>query len=165
MACEFCDGLKEKKLKVLYEDNFAAIILSSQATKGHIRVYPKAHLTKIDELQNEIVEHAFFLANYAAASLFETLGAHGTNILLDESSGHLHIDIIERKQDDGMNLLWKPKQLGQDEMEKIAKKIKDAIIIGEDTPAEVIAEAAPVLKELKKTEGKNYLLKSLDRIP
>lgn len=162
MTCPVCEG----KGAQLYEDEHIMILHEKQASKGHLRIAPKQHVTNIEDIPDQLMEHLFFAANYASAVLFELTGAHGTNILMAEGTEHIHLDIVERKQDDGMNFLWKPKKLTNEEMDAAAKRIKDVLIVGKaEKPAPVIVKADEP-KEIKIEEGKpNLLLRQLDRIP
>ncbi|MFH1916757.1 MAG: HIT domain-containing protein [Nanoarchaeota archaeon] len=162
MTCELCEGKKE----LLYEDEVIKIAHAGEASRGHILIFPKQHTTAIDEIPEALLEHLFFSGSYAAAVLFELLGAHGTNIIMSEK-GHVAIDIIERKQDDGLNFLWKPKQVPPEEMDTVLSRIKDALVIGkaavEEKPV-VIKQDVEVISE-GDGNAENYLIKSLDRIP
>ncbi|HJX05387.1 MAG TPA: HIT family protein [Candidatus Nanoarchaeia archaeon] len=176
MACIVCDKIREKKALIAYEDdNLIAILPAKPAVPGHIKIMPKQHFTKLEELSDELVEGLFFLANFSSASVFEALQAHGTNIILNEGDNHLVIDVIPRKEGDNLNFSWKPKELSPEEMDEIHNRINDkAFVIGKEKKEE---EAKPV-PELKPFEEKkeevikipkedriNYLIKQLLRIP
>ncbi len=169
MTCIICDKIKEKKALIVYEDdNLIAVLPGKPAVPGHIKLMPKQHFTKLEELSDETVEDLFFLANFSSASVFEALQAHGTNIILNESDNHLAIDIIPRKENDGLNFLWKPKQLTPEEMEEVYNKIKDkTFAIGkteekEETKPEEEKEEVIKIPDEEKT---NYLIKHLQKIP
>ena len=132
MTCVICDKIKEKKALVVYEnDNLIAILPAKPAAIGHVKIMPKQHYTKLDDMDDQLVEELFFLANFASSSVFEALKAHGTNIILNETDHHLAMDIIPRKENDGMDFMWKPKQLSPEEMDAIHSKIKDrAFVVG-----------------------------------
>ena len=159
----------------LYKDPLSSIALSlSPMAKGHLTVHPaRADVKKIEELDDKELEHLFYCSSYAATGLFELLGAHGTNIILNEDEDILTVDIISRMQDDGLNFLWEPSEMSQPELSDSAKKLKDAVehlIWERDNPEEAKKAKAPKqemkIEEIKEEEGKvNYLLKSLRRIP
>jgi histidine triad (HIT) family protein len=171
MTCPIC----EPKGKILYEDEHLRIMHEKQASRGHILIAPKQHLTLADDITDQLMEHLFFAANYASAILFELTGAHGTNIIMTEGNEHVHLDIIERKQDDGLNFLWKPKKLSNEEMDSALKKIKDALIVGKkeeapkQTPLSALGkkdEPQEIRVEDGKVDGKvNWMVRQLDRIP
>jgi histidine triad (HIT) family protein len=186
MDCIVCDKISEKKAMIVYEDdNLVAILPSKPAVPGHVKIMPKKHFTKLDEMNDELVEELFFLANFASSAVFEVTKAHGTNIILNESDNHLAVDVIPRKENDGLNFMWKPKQISPAEMDETLGKIADkAFLVGrgdefskegkKEEPKEIIAEfeekkkpgetEAEAPKDAKK--GKiNYLIKHLIKIP
>ncbi|MBU2560866.1 MAG: HIT family protein [Nanoarchaeota archaeon] len=142
--CRYCE-LAEQKQNMLYEDEIVlAVIPEKTATKGHVLVVAKDHHDNIQEIDDKELEHIFYTASFAATSLFETLEAHGTNIIAKTGSmikkgGHFHIDVIARKSDDGLNFLWTPKRLPEEEMKEAQGKIKDKCdMIGVKKKKEVI---------------------------
>jgi diadenosine tetraphosphate (Ap4A) HIT family hydrolase len=158
MTCNLCD----EKQVLLYEDEHIVISHAGETSRGHTRVFTKKHVDHVEDIPDDIFEHLFFSGSYAAAILFELLSAHGTNIILREKD-HARIEVIERKQDDGLNFQWKPKTLSAADMDDSQKKIKDAFMIGgekkEDRPVEI-----DVKPEVVKGVD-NYRIKNLDRIP
>lgn len=185
--CVVCDKIKEKKALIVFEDdNLVAILPSKPSIPGHIKIMPKQHFTKLEELGDELVAELFFLANFSSSAVFETVKAHGTNIILNESESHLIMDIIPRKEGDGLNFMWKPKQLSQTDMDEAHARIKDkAFVIGKaekkEEPKHLTSHATPTptgtlpVADDKKEEDKvikipkedkiNYLIKHLTKIP
>lgn len=180
MDCVVCDKISEKKAMIVYEDdNLVAILPSKPAVLGHVKVMPKQHFTQLDEMSDDLVEELFFLANFASTAVFEVAKAHGTNIILNESDNHLAVDIIPRKENDGLNFMWKPKQISPAEIDEIHAKITDkAFLVGtrqekKEEPqiiggAEDKKDAEETVKEQPKDAKKgkiNYLIKHLIKIP
>jgi diadenosine tetraphosphate (Ap4A) HIT family hydrolase len=186
MMCVVCEKIKEKKALIVYEDdNLIAVLPSKPAVPGHVKIMPKQHFTRIEEISDELVEQLFFLANIASSAVFDALKAHGTNIILNESENHLVVDVIPRKEGDGLSFLWKPKQLTPAEMDDIHNKINDKIFLiakkeekkeeeKEEKEKEAKLAPAPALvaeekKEeiikLPKEDKINYLIKHLTKIP
>lgn len=173
MTCTICDKIKERKALIVYEDdNLIAVLPSKPAAIGHIKIMPKQHFTKLEEMSDDLAEELFFLANFASSSVFEALKAHGTNIILNESDNHLAIDVIPRRDKDGLNFMWKPKQIPPEEMDETHNKIKDkAFVIGKTQekpdakPAEVVEEKKEEVIKIPDEEKTNYLIKHLQRIP
>ncbi len=160
MACVVCDKIKERKALIVYEDdNLVAVLPSKPAMPGHIKIMTKQHFTKLEEMSNDLIEELFFLANFSSAAVFDTVRAHGTNILLTESDNHLAVDVIPRKEGDGLNFLWKPKQLTPEEMNEVHSKIKDkAFVVGksEEKTASELADSENIRflkKEVPKEIG------------
>ncbi|MBN2142501.1 HIT family protein [Candidatus Woesearchaeota archaeon] len=144
MACVICDKLKEKKAHIIYEDDLVTCIMPSKgAAAGHMRVLPNKHATKLDELDESTVERLFMIANYSSASAFDMLKAHGTNIILNEGEGHIAIDVLPRKEGDGLDFLWPPKEMPQNELDEIYSKVKDkTFVIGKSGKKEEVKEVS-----------------------
>ncbi|MBN2052598.1 HIT family protein [Candidatus Woesearchaeota archaeon] len=193
MTCVVCDKIKEKKALIVFEDdNLIAILPAKPSAPGHVKIMPKQHFTKLEELSDDVVEELFFLANFASSAVFETVKAHGTNIIMNESENHLSLDVIPRKEGDGMNFLWKPKKLNQFDMDEAHAKIKDkAFVVGKTEmkeeskpiaspgltmpPGASVTPATPTAPSEKKEDDKvikipkedkiNYMTKQLTKIP
>ncbi|MBN1792833.1 HIT family protein [Candidatus Woesearchaeota archaeon] len=184
MVCVICDKIRERKAHLVYEDELVVCIMPAKpAALGHMKVMPKAHFTKLEELGDELVERLFMIANYSSAAAFDTLKSHGTNIILNEGPDHLTIDVIPRKEGDGMDFLWPPKDMPPDEMESFFSKIKDkAFVIGhnekKEQPAPSVERSVETIVVPEKKEDvcggskgdvepeeENYLIKHLTRIP
>ena len=157
---------EEMSGRIVYEDDIAIAFLEQKpAASGHIVIIPKKEVKALDELGEDDLEHLFYLASYAATTLFETLGAHGTNIITHEGE-EFYIDVIARNQDDGLNFQWKPKQIPTEEMESVKGEISGKIIIGAEEPP----KNPPRMEEKEEekqvdTEEEDYMLKKLQRIP
>lgn len=164
----------------IYEDNLIMMELPEKgAVSGHIIIRPKKEAKTVDDLSSEVMEHLSYGASYSATVLFETLGAQGTNIILNEDP--VHIEVLARKQDDGLDLLWTPKQLDAAAMESAEEKIKDnTFMIGReeekkeehapappekssDTSGETSTPKTPSVTEHEEKE--NYLIRQLLRVP
>ena len=164
---------------VLFEDTLIEVALSEKPMcKGHIEVRPKKEVKSMSELSDEEMNHLFYGASYAATALFELMGAHGTNILVNEDDTQLCVHVLARAEGDGLNFLWEPKQADPAELKDAASSIKDKLdyelwaIKNPDKAAKkgatVQAPSADVISADKSEDkdGKvNYLLKSLQRIP
>jgi histidine triad (HIT) family protein len=128
--CKYCELLKEKKNLIYEDDNIVASVPEKQAIEGHIQVITKKHHKKMQDIEDAELEQAFYTASFAASALFETMEAHGTNLIANtggplKEGGHFHLDVIARKQGDHLNLIWTPNKLPEDEMNDVQKKIKD----------------------------------------
>ena len=110
MACEICELIKTGKLKKLYEDrNIIAVLSPRPSVNGHIWLMPKNHYTIIEQVPDYIVAHLFNMANKISVSLFEALGAEGTNLIVQngiaagQKYSHFMIDMIPRSSNDGLS--------------------------------------------------------------
>ncbi|MBU0456791.1 MAG: HIT family protein [Nanoarchaeota archaeon] len=116
---------------VIYEDEKVLCVIPEKSlAKGHLVISSKDEEKFIENLSQEDSAHLFFTASFASTAVFEGLKAHATNIILksgdsdDNPDGRLAVHIIPRWQDDGLDLLWKPKQSSYN-LDEVASKIKD----------------------------------------
>ena len=168
----------------LYADDYTSLVLSGRpVSKGHMIVSPTDGNKKtLGELSDEECDMLFYGASYGATAIFEFLKAQGSNIILTEDDGPLKVNVIARNEGDGIDLMWQGKQADPNELQDVAKKMKDAIdyeVWAYDNPEEAAKAGKP--KEPKAAEtinadeeesededGEkkvNYLLKSLRRTP
>ncbi len=126
--CKIANG--EIPSKTIYEDeNFRVILDLGPATKGHALILPKEHYANLFELPEETAAAAMKVAKKLSAQMVENLGADGLNLVQNngEVAGqtvkHFHLHLIPRYKDDGQNILWKPGEVSQDELEMIRKQI------------------------------------------
>ncbi|MBI4918619.1 HIT family protein [archaeon] len=161
----------ENKKNVLFEgDKVIALLHPKPASIGHIIVLPKKHATIIEEVPDYVLPELFSVANKLSLTVFESLGVHGTNLLIQngipagQKHTHMMLHVIPRQQNDGLNLMWQPKQGDDEQLTKIALQLEEnskRIGIFEEEPS------AP--KEVKATEELSeedaYLKKALRRRP
>ncbi|MBI2147690.1 HIT family protein [Candidatus Woesearchaeota archaeon] len=172
--CTICTAYQKKELAIVYEDATVMAFLSpAPASVGHLRVCTKSHVQKLRDVPDAIASYLFFTASFAAMTVFDQLGAHGTNIILNEGldryGPHASIDIIPRKADDGLSFQWEPKQLGESAMASVMERLKDkAFFIGKEKPAKqepASVDKAPERMEKKQEEGVDYQIRHIMRIP
>ena len=170
--CPVCLQISEKK-NLLYEDEkIIAFLSDTPASAGHIIVAPRQHAPIFEQIPDFVVSELFVKANKLSIACFEVLGAEGTNIIIQngvaagQNCAHTCLNVVSRKNDDGLNLLWKPKQLSEEQMSVLELKIKD-----ETKKIGVFEKEKPKLVEIKKPEEikiskeENYLIRQLKRIP
>jgi len=172
MECEYCEIVEEKsKANILYEDSEVVVTVKDNVIlPGQVTVFPKEHFTIMEMVPEKILKKCSVIANKVGVAVFESLGAQGTNILIQNGLGagqkipHFSIEIIPRAENDGLNLQWQPKQLMEDEIEEVFNILKEeAGKIDLNKKEENIKKDKE--PEDKKEKGENYLLKSLRRIP
>jgi histidine triad (HIT) family protein len=181
MKCEYCEIADlQSKAEIIYEDDeVIAAIKDVVATPGQITVFPKEHFTILEMVPNKIVKKCADIANKIGIAVFESLGAQGTNIIIQnglaagQSVPHFAIEIIPRREGDGINLQWQPQQIPEDEMERAFFEIKeegdkiknfDDKEVKENEIAVDDGDTKMVMKK-NKSDKDNYLLKSLKKIP
>ena len=166
MTCEICELIKDKKAKRIFSDELIEIVMSPKpASLGHILIYPKEHKTILEQVPDNIVSHIFNAANKLSAVLFEALGEEGTNIIIQngldagQTIPHFSINIIPRKENDGINFEWKPQSISDPVMDEVTSKLSSSISGIKEKVAEDKVE------EIKEEEITNYMIKQLERIP
>jgi len=124
--CGFCAIAESGHPLVVFEDEKTIALLSQNpVSKGHIILLPRKHHPIVEQTPDEDMSHLFVVANKLSMLVFEKLGCKGTNILINngiasgQKQAHLTIHVIPRYDDDGLNLEWKPKQLGTEQMSSV----------------------------------------------
>ena len=149
-----------------------AILDFNGANPGHSFVIPKQHIPILEQAPPHLVGKLFNIANKISSAIFDTLKVQGTNIFVangipaGQKVAHLMINIIPRKENDGINLQWQPRQLSEEEMSTIELKIKEevgSIGVGEAPKVTKQEKPKPVSNEISGED--NYLVKQLRRIP
>ncbi len=176
MTCVICEiGQGNGNIRKIFEDDkVMAYLKEKPCTFGHIILATKKHYTILEQVPDTEIAHIFNIANKLSTAAFESLGGGGTNIIIQNGSGagqmhpHFTIEIIPRRENDGLNFQWQPKQLSEEEMSTVELTLKqetDTIAVGGEKKKEIIKEDDNT-ETLKEKEGEdNYLLKSLRRIP
>jgi len=172
--CEYCELMK-KKANLIYEDEQIYIMHAPKpASIGHVLVLPKQHVMIIEELQDYDVADIFKKINKVSTAVFESLGAHGTNIIVQngvaagQNSSHMMIHVIARRENDGLDFNWAPRQLSEEEMSTVELKLKDFtknIGTFDSRPAKPIEMDKEVKQISSDEKEENYLIKQLRRIP
>lgn len=176
--CDICQILQNKEeFHIIYEDELCfALLHESPAVEGHTLVIPKTHTTILEELEDSVVEHLFIVCNKISTILFDKLGAHGTNIIVNngldagQELPHVVIHVLPRKEEDGINFEWTPRQVPDQSLKAMKNKIQmyaDPIFLGKDVLPDVKIKKPE--SEDKKTssieEDEDYMIKNLRRMP
>lgn len=128
--CKIANG--EIPSKTLYEDECFRVILDlSPATRGHALILPKDHAASLYDLPDETAAAVLVLAKKMAVTISERLECDGLNLVQNngEVAGqtipHFHLHMIPRYVDDGQTLGWVPREVSQEELEEIRKKVTE----------------------------------------
>jgi len=128
--CDYCKLIERGNL-IFDDKNVVVAISPSQAGLGHVLVIPKEHFTILEQIPDFIAGHMFSIANNISTAIFETLRAHGTNIIIENgvSAGqriaHFAINVVPRSENDGLGFNWLPKRLSDDEMSTSELQLKE----------------------------------------
>jgi histidine triad (HIT) family protein len=132
-TCLVCQIIENKvPSKKVYEDELAMAVLDvNGANPGHCFVMPKNHYPIIEQVPDIEIGKLFQVSNKVSSAIFESLGAQGTNIFVangipaGQTVAHFTINVVPRKENDGVNLQWQPKQLSEEEMSTVELKLKE----------------------------------------
>ena len=167
VICQIIEGSVPSK-KVYEDDEVIAFLDFNGASPGHTFVVPKAHHPIFEQAPDDLVGKLFSIANKISTALFETLPIQGTNIFVTngvsagQSVAHFVINVIPRKDEDNINLQWKPKQLSEEEMSTVELKVKEMTKhIGYGGTNEPVQETQQ--KRTVVTNEEDYLWKSVNR--
>jgi diadenosine tetraphosphate (Ap4A) HIT family hydrolase len=163
-----------KDFDIFYEDELVfAMICPVPVDSGHVVVFPKKDCISIEHLDAEIFLQMNYVATHCSTVIFESLGMHGTNLILYDGKNsnnifdRVCIHVIGRLNKDGINFKWEPKKVMN--LDDIAAKIKDqTFFIGKEKKDEkkVSTGAGDGAKTIFDGNPKeNYLIKHLIRLP
>ena len=140
--CPFC-LMSENKIPTtrVYEDaNFMAVLEINPSNPGHTLLFPKKHYDVLAQMED--VSELFNLANNVAKSVFESVKAEGTNILVNngivagQMVPHVVVNVIPRFKDDKVRLGWEKTEVNDEEMNELAveisKNLKNKVIKKEE---------------------------------
>lgn len=164
----------------VYSDDICVVhVNENPITLGHVRIYPKKEVQYLDLLPGAQIAHMYSLANTCAQILFEGLKCDATNIICRNGiDSHVSLEIIARKNEDGLGMIWEPTPADRNTVAEIASKIKAAIIpvdpkqvddvVAEPVPEEIYP-SEPEQKEDEQIDPwnpkKDYRLDALKRLP
>jgi len=164
----------EKHPNFLYGDEQIIVMFSlNPVSPGELQIFPKEKFTIIEQAPNDLVGKMFSTANKLSTILFESLNCQGTNIVVEngvpagQKVSRFSINIIPRRENDGLNYLWNPQKLSEDQINTSFLKLEQyakTIVIEEQTKTKVVEESPK--KEIKQQDGQiNYKLEQFKRIP
>lgn len=173
--CQLCNILDGKTDNIIiYEsEKFAAILDPEPAFKGQIILFSKKHYTILEEMPDYEAGEMFNIANKLSRVVFESLGVQGTNIIFNNGVAagqvipHVSAVILPRLENDGLNLVWQPKELGEEKMSTLTLQLKDAFEGIGNFKKEKKSVSVKLEKDIQKVKEKadNYLFKQIQRIP
>ena len=178
-SCVVCQIIENKlPSKKIYEDEIAMAVLDvNGANPGHCFVIPKNHYPILEQVPDSEIGRLFQVSNKISSAIFESLGAQGTNLFVangipaGQTVAHFTINIIPRKDGDGINLQWQPKQLSEEETSTVELKLKDQTKnIGdfEKEGGETKKSEKPIFssdKDFLKDDEDEYFTKQMRRLP
>ncbi|MCF7861802.1 HIT family protein [Candidatus Woesearchaeota archaeon] len=161
MACQYCN-LKNNELIVYESDRFIAMLSDNPVTAGHILLFPKHHYTIFEQVPDDEVSELFVIANDLSVKLFEKMKISGTNLLVNNGvaagqiAPHFMINIIPRKENDGLDFQWPTKPVSDELMLNAIDKLSS----GEQV---INHDEEPVSQD--DSDNENILIEHVNRIP
>ncbi|MEK6934286.1 MAG: HIT family protein [Nanoarchaeota archaeon] len=133
-GCVFCSIIEGKvgSKKVYEDDKFLAVLDINPGNKGQVLLFPKKHYEVLAQMED--VSELFNLANNIGKAVFEVTKARGTSMIVNSGAGarqvvpHVGVNIIPRFKDDKIGIGWEKKEISNDEMDKVAKSIRESIL-------------------------------------
>ena len=167
-SCDICETLKQKKA-IFEDESVAALTPEQMAVPGQLLLVPRQHFAILEQLPDKIAAELFSRARILLLALFEGLGCHGTNFVVENGAAagqrqpHVSINLVPRWENDGLDLLWKPKQLSEEEMSTVELRLKQETknIVFEPTKPAV----KPVVVEAARRFEEEWVKSQLRRIP
>jgi len=104
------------------DDRTLAFMDISPATRGHVLVIPREHVSDLHEIDPEDLKAVAATAQRVAAKARDRLGADGVNLLNSTGAAawqtvfHFHVHVIPRYADDPLKLPWVPARGDMDEI-------------------------------------------------
>jgi len=176
-SCLICQIIENKipSYKIYEDDLILAILDVNGANLGHCFIIPKNHYPIIEQVPDAEIVNLFSIANKISGIIFEKLKVQGTNIFVangipaGQTVAHFLINVIPRKENDGINLQWNPKKLNDEEISTIELKLKENIQnigIGsiekiEKTKVSPVKEGIPPVID----DEDDYFMNQMRRIP
>lgn len=172
--CLIC-GIIEGRIpsKKIYEDDIALVVLDVNGSNpGHCFVMPKTHYPIFEQVPDFEVGKLFTISNKISSAIFDALKVHGTNLFIangipaGQTVAHFMINVIPRKENDGINLQWQPKQLSEEEMSTVELKIKEQMDkVGVPQSTSKKQAQKKTLDVDSSEESTEYFMRQITRIP
>lgn len=128
--CIFCQIINGKKALKIYEDKKTVCLLDiNPISRGHCLIIPKKHFKNIFDISEEYLRDVISTSKKVSEILKKKLNATGVNILhasgksAQQSVFHLHMHIVPRYKDDGLDT-WPKSDYKEKSLKEIYHKIK-----------------------------------------
>ena len=175
LVCQIASGSIPSK-KVFEDDSILAVLDVNGANPGHCFIMPKEHYPIIEQVPDIEIGKIFNVANRISTAVFESLKAQGTNIFVangipaGQTVAHFMVNVIPRHENDGINLLWKPKQLDEEEMSTVELKLREHTkniggFQAEEKKEKLHEEHAAKMPMADEDEEDDYFSRQMRRIP
>jgi histidine triad (HIT) family protein len=115
----------------VYEDDLVfAFMDAGQVNDGHVIVASKKPYETILDIDEETTQRLFLIAKRIAHVVQDVFKAEGITLLQAnkdagwQSVSHIHVHVLPRYKNDGVELVWPRKEPGIERLKELAKLIK-----------------------------------------
>lgn len=122
---------REVPAAIVYEDeNTFAFLDAGQLNPGHVLVATREQVETFPELEEEVAAALFRTVHRVARAVEAAFAPEGMTILqTNRAAGwqtvpHVHVHVLPRYKDDGVDLIWPRKDPPLDELMQIAARIR-----------------------------------------
>ncbi|MGX1501134.1 HIT domain-containing protein (plasmid) [Roseibium aggregatum] len=136
--CVFCKIVKGQiSAQIVYEDKLALAIMDiGQVNPGHTLVISKQHVETMMDTNEDLAGHLFRVANRVAKAIEMAFSPDGMTILQAnkpagfQTVSHLHLHVLPRHKDDGVDLVWPVKNPALNLLAEYAAKLRKNLLQG-----------------------------------
>ena len=115
----------------VYEDDLVfAFMDAGQVNDGHVLVASKKPYETILDIDEETTQRLFLVAKRIAHVVQDVFKAEGITLLQANKDGgwqsvpHIHVHVLPRYKNDGVELVWPRKEPGIERLKELAKLIQ-----------------------------------------
>ncbi len=130
--CIFCKVVSGQipSVKIFENEHVLAFLDIGPVSDGHTLVIPKAHCSRLDDVEPQAMLEIAKVLPKLAATVQKAMNASAYNVLCNNGAAagqvveHLHFHIIPRNADDDVFNHWPAYQYPENKATEIAEKIK-----------------------------------------
>jgi histidine triad (HIT) family protein len=164
--------------EIIVQDDELAILTPKKAfSLGHVIITTIQEYRILEEVPPSTLARMFQISNKLSSVLFEQLGCHGTNILIQNGLGagqtnpRFSINVIPRFEKDNLKLEWTPTPAEPEKLQNAQTKFLD--LDKEENEKKYLeaqkakAEETKKLQVIKSSDEKkkrNYFVRSLEKV-
>lgn len=133
--CLFCKIVNGEipSHKVYEDENSFAFLDIESLSEGHTLIIPKNHHVLLSDMTEDDLGKLFACVKKVLGMVSRATNASGFSILQRNGKAagqvidHVHVHIIPRHEGDGLGFTWNTKKLSEEELKRIADKIRNVI--------------------------------------
>jgi histidine triad (HIT) family protein len=130
--CVFCRIVaKQIPASVVHEDEHTLAFMDlGQVNPGHVLVAAKAHAENVYSLDDAQAAAVFRSVARVARAIRAAFAPEGLSVYQANGKAagqtvfHLHVHLVPRYENDGMNLIWPAKNPPREKLEEYAAKVR-----------------------------------------